>query len=130
MTSTLFFLNLTAEFRSAVKSSVGGRIKAWASDVPSPSGCPSEGSQLISGSQASIPPSTIFSRSQAATASNATSVRSHVILQKGSDVSAAPIDDLVGGFGEEDVDDSYECQAASQITKTGRQSVEVWYLLL
>lgn len=130
--STLFFLNLTAEFRSAVKPSVGGRIKAWASDIPSSSGRPSasEGSELISGSQASAPPSTIFSRSQATTTSNTTSVRSLTVPQKDPDVSAATIDDLVGGFSEDNTDDAYEHQAASQVTKKGRQPVKVCYFLL
>ncbi|KAG1883444.1 hypothetical protein F4604DRAFT_1677762 [Suillus subluteus] len=104
---------------SAVKSSVGGRIKAWASDIPSPPSCPSEGrSQLHSNSHASVPPSTIFSRSQATTAaSDATSLRSQAISQKGPDVqSAVSADDLVGGFGDEEGDDMYEREAAVQIT--------------
>ncbi|KAG1719918.1 uncharacterized protein EDB91DRAFT_1351777 [Suillus paluster] len=110
---------------SAVKSSVGGRIKAWASDIPSPPSCPSEGrSQLHSNSHASVPPSTIFSRSQAMTAaSDATSLRSQAISQKGPDVqSAVSADNLVGGFSDEEGDDMYECEAAFQIT--GRQPVE------
>ncbi|KAG1849620.1 hypothetical protein C8R48DRAFT_677043 [Suillus tomentosus] len=125
--STLFFLNMTAEFRSAVKSSYSGRIKAWASDVPSPSSCSSEngGSRRpISVSKASVPPSTIFSHSVTTATSNVTSVSSKAIPAKGSDVSAIPISDLVGGFGDEDIDDSYERQAASEVMKTGRQSVE------
>ncbi|KAG1884475.1 hypothetical protein F4604DRAFT_1919683 [Suillus subluteus] len=103
---------------SAVKTSVGGHIKAWASDIPSPPSCSSEGrSQLHSGSHASVPPSTIFSRSQATTAaSDATSLRSQAISQKGPNISAVPTDDLVGGFGDEDGDDMYEREAAFQIT--------------
>ncbi|KAG2364001.1 hypothetical protein BDR07DRAFT_1482978 [Suillus spraguei] len=124
--STLFFLTLTAEFRSAVKPSFGGRVKAWASDIPRPSShLTSEGSELISCLQASAPPpSTIFFHSQATATLNATSVRSHAIPQKDPDVFAATIDDLVGGFGEDDTDDSYECQAASQVGNcTGKPAV-------
>lgn len=132
--STLFFLNLTAEFRSAVKSSYPERIKAWASDVvPSLSSCLSKNGgsrRLISVSKASVPPSTIFSHSATTATSNMTSVSSKAIPAKGSDVSAIPISDLVRGFGDEDIDDSYEHQAASEVMKTGRQPVEVCYFLL
>ncbi|KAG1902158.1 uncharacterized protein F5891DRAFT_978876 [Suillus fuscotomentosus] len=112
---------------SAVKSSYSGRIKAWASDVPSPSSCSSEngGSQrLISVLKASVPPSTIFSHSVTTATSNVTSISSKAIPAKGSDVSTIPISDLVGGFSDEDIDDSYERQAASEVMKTGRQPVE------
>jgi hypothetical protein len=57
-------------------------------------------------------------------------VRSLAITQKNPDVSAATIDDLVGGFGEDDTDNSYKRQAASQVTKKGRQPVKVCYFLL
>ncbi|KAG2149551.1 hypothetical protein BD769DRAFT_1381341 [Suillus cothurnatus] len=112
---------------STVKSSYSGRIKAWASDVPSPSSCSSENGgsrRLISVSKASVPPSTIFSHSVTTATSNVTSVSSKAIPAKGSDVSAIPISDLVGGFGDEDIDDSYERQAASEVMKTGRQPIE------
>ncbi|KAG1796937.1 uncharacterized protein HD556DRAFT_1441115 [Suillus plorans] len=126
--STLFFLNLTVEFRFTVKSSYSDRIKAWALDVvPSLSSCSSENGSsqwLISVSKASVPPSTIFSHSATMATSNVTSVSSKAIPAKGSDVSAIPISDLVGGFGDEDIDDSYERQAASEVMKTGRQPVE------
>ncbi|KAG1787528.1 uncharacterized protein HD556DRAFT_1501818 [Suillus plorans] len=113
---------------SAVKSSYPDRIKAWASDVvPSLSSCSSENGgsrRLISVSKASVPPSTIFSHSATTATSNVTSISSKAIPAKGSDVSAIPISDLVGGFGDEDIDDSYERQAASEVMKTGRQPVE------
>jgi hypothetical protein len=84
--STLFFLNLMAEFRSTVKSSYSGHIKAWASDVPSPSSCSSENGGswwLISVSKVSVPPSTIFSHSVTMATSNMTSVSSKAIPAKG-----------------------------------------------
>jgi hypothetical protein len=115
--STLFFLNLTSEFRSTVKSSAGQltgrRINDWASQVPKSTNSSDRGldPQSVSGSQpASLPPSTIFSHSNVTTASKASSARpQHWVPDVPVDVQVE--DSLVGGFGDADVDDSlYECQ--------------------
>jgi hypothetical protein len=119
--STLFFLNLTSEFRS-VKSSVSGRIKAWASNLPADL----HHTQSNSGSQsASVPPSTIFSKSTTTMASKATTVKLHLshknlILDVSENV-------LVGGFDDVDseVDELLECEAVFQSTKRGRIPVKV-----
>lgn len=131
--STLFFLNLTSEFRSATVGSSAGqckrRIHDWNSDVPN--NLSGHQRESVLGSQsASIPPSTIFSPSEVTTASKATTAGSHCPPQKPdisdiSDILEAE-DSLVGGFGDEDVDDADECpEDAFQKARNGRMQTKV-----
>lgn len=133
--STLFFLNLTSEFRSATVGSSAGqckrRIHDWNSDVPNNLGHQRE--SVLGSQSASIPPSTIFSSSQVTTASKATTAGSHCPPQNPevsdiSDILEAE-DSLVGGFGDEDVDDADECpEDAFQKARKGRMQTKVRHL--
>lgn len=120
--STLFFLNLTSEFRS-MKLLLGGRVKDWALSVRAYS----QGSQSNTGSQpASVPPSTIFSKSTTTTtASKATTVKSQSAPKQSTSNVFNSEDALVGGFDDVEVDESLEREAAFQSTMRGRMPVEV-----
>jgi hypothetical protein len=117
--STLFFLNLTSEFRS-IKSTVAGRVNAWSSNVTAD---PQRTQSNSSSQPASAPPSTIFSKSTATTASQATTVKSQVVHGKSTmdDLEDA----LVGGFDDVEVDESLEREAAFQSMRRGRMPVKV-----
>lgn len=123
--STLFFRNLTLQSRA--KSTLGGRIQNWRKDVYYEPKTTSN--SLTSASQ--VPPSTIFSKSQISHDSTGTSLSSHPCepqlpsskgLPKMPEVTHS--DELVGGFGDEDLDDSFERAVAlhnrGKVVSTGR----------
>lgn len=85
--STLFFMNLTSNFRNNPKFNLTGRVNGWITNVTDPVN-PEENAPVAqkphsitqscstptSSSSAEIPPSTLFSQSQATSTSNATSL--------------------------------------------------------
>ncbi|KAG1733919.1 uncharacterized protein EDB91DRAFT_1251223 [Suillus paluster] len=93
------------------KSTLGGRIQNWRKDVyyePT-----TTSNSLTSASQ--VPPSTIFSKSQISHDSTGTSLSSNPCeprLPSSKNLPKMPelthLDELVGGFGDEDLDDSFE----------------------
>ncbi|KAG1888205.1 hypothetical protein F4604DRAFT_1916127 [Suillus subluteus] len=95
------------------KSTLGGRVQNWRKNVYyEPTNSTKSGS-LTSASQ--VPPSTIFSKSQISHDSTGTSLSSNPRepqLPSSKNTPNKPelthSDELVGGFGDEDLDDSFE----------------------
>lgn len=110
--STLYFLNFI--WASRTKSALGGRIQNWRTRVPLKSNSKQE--SLTTATQ---PPPSIFSN-----ASKRTSASSYAPPPPSS--KADDIEDLVGAFGDEDLDETLEREAAALMTKSqGKQPAMV-----
>ncbi|KAG2119691.1 uncharacterized protein F5147DRAFT_767160 [Suillus discolor] len=106
--STLYFLNFI--WASRTKSGLPGRIQNWRTNVP-----PKSNSQQESLTTATQPPPSIFSN-----ALKRTSVSSYAPPPPSS--KADDIEDLVGAFGDEDLNETLEWEAAALMTKSqGKQ---------
>ncbi|KAG2353224.1 hypothetical protein BDR07DRAFT_1496671 [Suillus spraguei] len=96
------------------KSTLGGRVQNWKKNVYfEPTNSTSQSRSFTSASQ--VPPSTIFSKSQISHSSTSTSLSSDFCepqLPASTGINIPELEDsdeLVGGFGDEDLDDSLEC---------------------
>jgi hypothetical protein len=103
--STLNFLNFTWASRS--NTSLGGHIQSWRTHV-SPQKSSSQQDSLTSATQ---PPPSVFSN-----VSKRTSVSSYAPPPPSS--KADDTEDLVGAFGDNDLDETLEWQAAAHMTES------------
>lgn len=103
--STLHFLNFTWASRS--NSSLGGRVQSWRTHVL-PQKSSSQQDSLTSATQ---PPPSVFSN-----VLKRTSVSSYAPPPPSS--KADDTEDLVGAFGDDDLDETLERQAAAHMTES------------
>ncbi|KAG2347029.1 hypothetical protein BDR05DRAFT_996814 [Suillus weaverae] len=111
--STLYFLNFT--WTSRMKNSLGGCIQNWRTHVHKSTSASSQQASVTTATQP--PPSTIFSSSEVSKRTSVSSHAPHPPTSKANDP-----EDLIGAFGDEDLDDTLEQEAAAFMTKSqGKQ---------